>query len=161
MALDFFSEFNGIVRALQGTEIRYAVMGGVAVAIYGGIRSTKDIDFMVHPEDGEAFGRLLGSLGYRPNRGSLRFKDSGMTLRRYLKFERGEAHFYMVDVLSADTVKNQEMLARADSQDWSGGGVKVLRKKDLIELKRARRSLSDLSDIAVLKGSRGKKAHKG
>ena len=161
MALDFFSEFNGIVRALQGTEIRYAVMGGVAVAIYGGVRSTKDIDFMVHPEDGDAFGRLLRSLGYRSKRGSIRFKDSGLTLRRYLKFERGETHFYMVDVLSADTAKNQKMLARADAQDWAGGGVKVLKKKDLIELKLARSSLADLSDIDALKGRRDKKTYQG
>jgi hypothetical protein len=71
MALDFFSEFNGIVRALQGTRIRYAVMGGVAVAIHGGLRSTKDIDFMVHPDDNDAFGKLLKSLGFMSNRGSL------------------------------------------------------------------------------------------
>lgn len=161
MALDFFSEFNGIVRALQGTKIRYAVMGGVAVAIHGGMRSTKDIDFMVHPDDGDGFGKLLKSLGFIMNRGSIQFKNSGLTLHRFLKFERGETHYYMIDVLSADTLKNRKMLARAENQEWGGGFVKILKKKDLIELKRARSSLTDLSDINVLKGRRDKKTYQG
>lgn len=152
MALDFFSEFNGIVRALQKTKIRYAVVGGVAVAIYGGVRATKDIDFMVHPDDVGAFRELLKSLSFRAHPEPLSFRDAGLTLHRFLKFEPGQEHFYIVDVLAADTDRNRRMLGRADQEKWSDGVVRVLKKKDLMKLKKARGSHADLADIAVLRG---------
>ncbi len=161
VALDFYSEFNGIVRALQGARIRYAVMGGVAVAIHGGVRSTKDIDFLVHPGDVDRFRSLLKSLGFLAKSDSITFRKSGLTLHRFLKFERGETHFYMVDVLVADTVKNRRMLSRADRRVWGGGHVRVLKRADLIELKKARSSHTDLSDIDTLRGLDAKEDDEG
>jgi hypothetical protein len=158
MALDFFSEFNGIVRGLQRGKVRYAVIGGFAVVLYGGLRSTKDIDFMVHPDDLDRFRVLLKSLGYISNRQSLTFKNSGLTLHRFLKFERGESSYYIVDVLVADTDANQSMLKKAGREKWGGGIVRVVRRKDLIDLKKQRSSHLDLADIEVLKK---RKSHAG
>lgn len=44
-------EFSEIIEALQSHDIRYALVGGFAVAVHGGVRAIKDIDFLVHPED--------------------------------------------------------------------------------------------------------------
>ena len=150
MALDYFSEFNGIVRPLQQLPVRYAVVGGFAVAIHGSVRATEDVDFLVHPDDVAAFGTMLKELGYLQKREAWTFSNSQLTLHRYLKCEPGEEDYYVVDVLAANTPEHQSMIQRAKTENWSDGLLKVLQKKDLIDMKKQRGSHSDLADIEFL-----------
>ena len=150
MAIDLFSEFNQIIRGLQPLDIRYAVCGGFAVAVHGSIRATEDIDFLVHPDDVPRFGEMLKGIGFLMRRDPWTFSDSGLTLHRFLKFEKGEADYYIVDILGANTSGHQRMIERAESKKWSGGFLKVLGKTDLIEMKKKRGSHADLADIEHL-----------
>ena len=150
MAIDLFSEFNQIIHGLQNVDVRYAVCGGFAVAIHGSIRATEDIDFLVHPDDVPRFGGMLEGLGFRMRREPWTFSDSGLTLHRFLKFERGEEDYYIVDVLAANTNEHKEMIERAGTKKWSNGALKVLSKSDLIEMKKKRGSHADLADIEHL-----------
>jgi hypothetical protein len=43
-----------IVRALDRAQIEYALVGGLAVAVWGAPRATQDIDLLVRPESVEA-----------------------------------------------------------------------------------------------------------
>ena len=50
MALDLHAELRGIVKALNATEIPYALVGGLAVSIYAQPRATEDVDLLVARE---------------------------------------------------------------------------------------------------------------
>jgi hypothetical protein len=45
-------------------DIDYALCGGLAVAIYGYSRFTKDIDLIIKPEDLHSAKEHLGEIGY-------------------------------------------------------------------------------------------------
>ncbi len=150
MAIDLFSEFNRIVHYLQPLTIRYAVCGGFAVAVHGSIRATEDIDFLVHPDDVKPFGDMLKGLGYISKGEPWTFSNSGLTLHRFLKFEKGESDHYTVDVLAANSLNHQQMIERSQPKKWANGSLKVLCKEDLIEMKKQRGSHADLADIELL-----------
>ena len=52
--MDLYEEFRRIVEALNGRRVRYALVGGLAVAIYAGPRATEDVDLLVAVDDLES-----------------------------------------------------------------------------------------------------------
>lgn len=57
-----------VARALQEAEVKYLVVGGVAVNAYGHVRATKNLDLVIGLETANirAAIRALKSLDYRP-----------------------------------------------------------------------------------------------
>ena len=49
--MDLFDEMFGLTSAFNAAQIPYAVAGGMAVAIHGYPRFTKDIDLLILPQD--------------------------------------------------------------------------------------------------------------
>lgn len=49
--IDLYTEFYELTDALTASSVPYAVCGGIAVAIYGYPRFTRDIDLLILPED--------------------------------------------------------------------------------------------------------------
>ena len=49
--IDLYTEFYALTDALSAANVPYAVCGGVAVAIHGYTRFTRDIDLLILPED--------------------------------------------------------------------------------------------------------------
>ena len=153
---DLLSEFNRIMESLQGTRIRYALIGGLAVAVHGGVRSTEDIDFLVHPDDIQEFIKNLRSLNYSYKNPPWNFVDSGITVHRLFRCEPEKEDLYVVDLLSAVPKDHQEMIRRAIKQPWAHGELSVLQPADLIEMKKKRLSDSDRADINVLENRNDK-----
>jgi hypothetical protein len=63
------ASFEAIVHALNGAEVRFIVVGGIAVNAHGYLRFTKDVDLVIQlskPEIISAF-RALEQIGYRPS----------------------------------------------------------------------------------------------
>jgi hypothetical protein len=62
------SSLESIVSALNAANVRYVVVGGLAVAAHGHGRATFDIDLVVQlqPENVSRALRALESLGYKP-----------------------------------------------------------------------------------------------
>jgi hypothetical protein len=62
------ASFEAIVSALQDADVRYLVAGGLAVNVYGYLRYTKDVDFVVQllPENIIRTFAALRTLGYKP-----------------------------------------------------------------------------------------------
>ena len=61
-------KIEDILRALEKEKVDYAVIGGVAVVLYGYIRFTKDIDLIIDfsEENVKRFIRVLASLNFQP-----------------------------------------------------------------------------------------------
>lgn len=49
--IDLYTEFYALTDALSAANVPFAVCGGVAVAIHGYPRFTRDIDLLIRPED--------------------------------------------------------------------------------------------------------------
>lgn len=59
---------EAIVKALNGADVRYIVVGGLAVIAHGYLRLTKDVDLVIQllPDNTKRAYAALASLGYRP-----------------------------------------------------------------------------------------------
>ena len=163
--LNLLREFNQVVGALQATPARYAVVGGLAVAIHGRIRTTRDVDLLVHPDDAELVAAALRRIGYRETAEPWTFRNTDLTLRRLWKGQPEGEDAAIVDLLIANTRGHQDIIAAALAEPWETGVLRVARKVDLIRMKRVRGSAVDNADIEVLEhdedqtGSAGRDGH--
>jgi hypothetical protein len=49
--MNIYDELVAVVRALAADGVDYALVGGLAVGVWGVPRATKDIDLLVRPEE--------------------------------------------------------------------------------------------------------------
>jgi len=150
---DLLKEFDRVVRMLHENRIRYAVVGGLAVAVYGGIRATRDMDFLVHPDDMAGLANGLERLGY--HKGELwKLKDCPLILHRWWKTRGRGEDLSIIDILESGSRKYTGMISRARVEKWRAGlTVRVAQRKDIIMMKTGRKSHVDQADIEFLKGS--------
>ncbi len=156
--MDLSRAIHDLTTLFEGMELTYAVMGGIAVRVYGIPRPTYDIDLTVaipRSRLGE-FYQAAAKLGYTiPELYLTGWVDrvAGMPVvkvRLYL-----ETHAVDVDLFLAESEFQQELLARrrrAQIDHWS---VWLVSPEDLILLKllAARpRDLADIGDILFTQG---------
>ena len=153
--------FADTFRALDDAEVRYIVVGGVAVVLHGFLRATADLDLMVDfdPPNIERFLGLMKSRGYRPrapvpieafaepeNRRAWR-EDKGMKVFTVFHPERaGE----LIDVFSWEPIPFQDAYARRLLIPMDGYSISVAAIADLIALKRPVGRPQDLEDIRAM-----------
>ena len=118
------------------------------MAFHGRPRFTRDVDILLHPDDLPLARMAFDRLGYRETAPPWTFRDTNLTLHRFLKVH-GEDEM-MMDVLLANTPVHQKMIADAVSAPAEAGPVSVVSKTDLIALKQARNSDQDRVDIKGL-----------
>jgi hypothetical protein len=53
MSLDLIAELEALVSALDAEKVEYALCGGLALAVHGYPRATKDIDLLVRADSTE------------------------------------------------------------------------------------------------------------
>ncbi len=142
----------------EGMGIRYAVMGGIAVRVYGIPRPTYDIDFTVALDRSRLpeFYRAVGNLGYTVPEPYLqgwidRVADLPLVKARLYLADQG----IDVDLFLAESPYQEELLRRrrrepvADSQVW------LVSPEDLILLKllaKRQRDFADIGDVLFTQG---------
>ena len=147
--MNVFYEFHRIVQHLQADKVQYALIGGVAVAVHSTPRYTKDIDFLIPEHELTRVTAVLQREGYRPSAAPWAFRNSGLTLHRFIKIH--ELDEMIVDVLVAGNDRHLQIIANALEAESAGTGViRVAAKEDLIWLKRQRNSSQDQADIERL-----------
>jgi hypothetical protein len=147
--MNVFYEFHKIVQHFQAEGIDYALIGGVAVAFHSQPRYTKDIDLLIGEGELDRVTEALKREGYLTSSAPWTFRDSKLTLHRFLKVE--DLDDMIVGVLVAGDDRHQEIIAEALEAESEGTGVvRVASKRDLIWLKRQRNSKQDQADIARL-----------
>ena len=119
------------------------------MAFYTSPRFTEDIDILIHDGDLEKMRSILGRSGYVERAVPWTFKDTKITLHRFLKVE-GEDHM-VVDVMAAVDDRFGGVIERAIvAESDQCGQVRVAEKEDLVWLKRLRNSEQDQLDIKKL-----------
>ena len=147
--MNVFFEFHKVVKGLQERKVKYAVIGGVAMAFHSYARFTKDIDILTVESELDAIREILETEGYRPSGEPWSFK-SQLTLHRFWKVDEGDE--MVVDILVAGCERHDQIINEAlDAYSKHTGLVIVAKKEDLIWLKEQRNSPLDKADIERLK----------
>lgn len=146
--MDFKFVLEKILKSFQEAEVRYALMGGFALGVWGVHRATADIDFLIHRDDIGAVDKIAKTLGYRKM-----FHTENVS-----QYVSDQTLFGELDFLHAFREIAVNMLQRAEERTLFEGAlrIKVLRPEDLIGLKvqamanNPARHANDMADIEAL-----------
>jgi hypothetical protein len=142
-------------KALDAAGVRYALVGGYAVALHGAVRGTVDIDLVLRWDlrNLESAETALGSLGLVSRlpvtaENVYRFRDEYIRNRNLIAW-----NFYNPRDLTeqVDIVINEDLKGkRTIDVQTQAGTIRVLSRKDLIAMKRASGRPQDLADVDAL-----------
>ena len=146
--MDFKLVLDRLLTGFQEKEIRYALTGGFALGLWGGSKSTVDLDFLVHREDMDKVHTLMTGLGYEIHHHTENVSQYVSPLAR----------FGGIDFIHAFRDASVEMLKRAVEKEIFSGSMKVrtMIPEDIIGLKlqavynNPKREKSDIADIEML-----------
>ena len=85
MPLDIYDELRNLLEALQGDGVSYALCGGLAVAVYGIVRATEDIDLLIEEASLGKVRAVAEGLGFRFGPKPLVFKRGRIKIYRLVK----------------------------------------------------------------------------
>jgi predicted nucleotidyltransferase len=124
--MDFLKVLDEICGALDRANIRYALIGGFAMAMRGVQRATVDLDFILLMDDLDRAHELLRSSGYRRA-----FHSDNVS-----HYRAEDSDYGRIDILHAFRRPSLSMLDRAERVELSPGvSVPVARVEDIIGLK--------------------------
>ncbi len=146
--MNVFEEFTRLIKELEKSEVRYALVGGVAMAFYAEPRFTRDIDLLIHSEDYEKTKGILEKDGYFESISPWKFSETSIELHRFLKV-RSEDEM-LIDILVAKTDEVRRIISDSVEAESEEGKVRIASRKDLIWLKKMRDSKQDRADIEKL-----------
>jgi len=143
--MDLLTELESLLRALEAGRVRYALAGGLALAVHGVVRATVDVDLLVPEEEIERASGIAAALGYRAPT-ELVF-TRGLRIRRLVKFEGEDS--VVLDLLRVDpsSVATFESRVRSRLGDLE---ISVVSKAGLRAMKLAAGRDQDLADVRRL-----------
>jgi len=145
-----FDGLDAVTGVLKDLGIDYALMGGMALQVWGRIRVTKDIDIVISITD-EKKEELLSILRKPPFKIRNAFKKIGDAILIFSTFEDKESGFPInIDIFIAQTPFQKETLKRALEIEVLGRRLKVIRVEDLILYKLLSARPIDRVDAEVL-----------
>lgn len=146
--MDLQVELTRILAALRDAGIEHALCGGLAVAIHGAPRATKDIDLLVQEPDVERVLEAVKAIGYTFRAAPMRFPD-GMRIQRVSRVH--EAEVLTVDLLLVDENTRPAWDSRVVFHTEEGD-VCVVGRDALMAMKAWAGRPQDLYDIQRLQG---------
>jgi hypothetical protein len=142
-----YDELSGVLARLAGAKVEYALVGGLAVAVWGAPRATKDIDLLVRREDLPRALEAVAGAGFTLAALPFEFKD-GTEVQRVNKVDPS-GNLMTVDFMLVD--KNLEpMWASRVRLPFAQGEVVVVSRDALIAMKARAARAQDLADIQNL-----------
>lgn len=155
------SLFEPVFGALNASQARYVVVGGLATVLHGHPRLTAGVDLIVDL-DPEPLTRLLdalSNLGFRPRppvsirefadpaRRAEWVRDKGM---RVVSVWHPQNPMLEVDLFVDHPIGFEELWARSVEVDLGGLKARIASIADLVQLKRLAGRPQDLQDIEAL-----------
>lgn len=154
--------FAEIFRGLEKGDVKYVIVGGIAVNLLGVPRFTADLDLIVALEQKNVlkFAKCMSKLGFRPkvpvtakmfadpkNRESW-IKEKNMIV---FSFWRPERPYEVIDVFVKEPIPFKELWAEREKISLENIKIPVISIGHLIKLKKQANRLQDISDIEALK----------
>lgn len=145
-------EFLGLIDALNRDGVEYGVCGGIALAIHGYPRFTKDIDVLIRPEDLDRVFAVASERGFVLAANPLRFDIGTPKAREVRRISKIEGEDVMtLDLLLASGIVREAWDDR-EAFEWQGRIVKAVSAQALIRMKRIAGRDQDLLDVRKLEG---------
>lgn len=155
--------FAPLFEALAAAEVRYVVVGGLAVVLHGHARLTADIDLVVDLAPDAAHRALdaLTGIGMRPRLPVAAADFADPATRESWIREKGMRVFSLwdprnpmrvVDLFVEHPIPFEDLWNRSEIVRLAGVDVRVASIPDLIALKRMAGRPVDRSDIEALEG---------
>jgi hypothetical protein len=142
-----YDELRDILDALDAANVGYALVGGLAVAVWGAPRATKAIDLLVEPQDLQRALDAVRARGFTLAALPFEFKD-GTTVQRVNKVE-ATGDVMTLDLMIVD--KNlEEAWASRIRLPFGERHVTVVSRDALIGMKARAARPQDLMDIQNL-----------
>ena len=154
--------FESVFAALNDRNVRFLVVGGVAVVLHGYARLTADLDLVVDLAEEQATAAIeaLAGLGLRPRVPVDPLLFAKADIREEWRTTRGMIAFTMHDpdnpMLSVDLLVDQsaefdDLWARSMDIQLASSSVKVIALDDLIDMKARAGRPQDLLDATELR----------
>jgi hypothetical protein len=130
---------------LNSNDVRYLLVGGWAVGLYGNPRATKDIDFLVAIDNANLtkLQKALVAFGAPPV-DIERFMEKGRVIRL------GSSPMQIDIINAADGIDIHECYSRKETIRIEDIDIFVISKDDLIKNKMASRRSMDMADAEKL-----------
>lgn len=142
-------EFTAIITALNEAEIKYAVCGGMAMAILGFYRATDDIDILILTEDLDKVWELAKRQGYDIKGLPLSLHQGDIEIRRISKIDPEFSELITLDLLLV-TEPLQDVWRSRERHRARGLEVVTVSRDGLIKLKTIAGRTQDKADIERL-----------
>jgi len=147
-----------LLERLVGADIRFVLVGGLAVGAWGYVRGTKDVDVVPDPapENLERLAALLRDLG-----GRVEVEDGALTADAISIFLRtGDRTLVSTDLGPVDVLQGlpqvppfAELDAQATEVEIGGFGVRVCSFDHLVAMKRESERPRDRDDLESLEAA--------
>lgn len=150
-------KIEDILRSLEKEKIDYAVIGGVAVVLYGYVRFTKDIDLLIDfSEDNvRRFLKVLAALNYQPgvpidplDMANEKKRQGWMKEKnvKVITFFNPESQLLQIDVLITKNLVDMKRIRKK----IDGFEISIIDYDDLLKMKKETARPTDLIDIQKL-----------
>ena len=141
-------DFKDMLQSLLDEKVEFLLIGGYAMAAYGCVRFTKDIDIWVGASDENA-PKILSALR--------RFGApiSGLSVKDFTSpgtlFQIGVSPVRIDITSKVDGVTFKECYANKEEADMDGMTIPIISRADLVRNKKASGRRQDLLDVENLK----------
>lgn len=154
-------DIERVLGALNAADVRYLVVGGVAVVLHGFLRTTKDLDLVLQLDPDNVLRGLhaLKSLGFQPvvpvpleAFADPVIRESWIRDKNLLVFSlwHPDRQGFQIDLFASEPFDFSEVHARALRVSLDTTEAIVIGARDLIALKRQAGRSQDLADIEAL-----------
>jgi len=138
-------DFKDFIKFLNEHKVRYLLVGGWAVGIYGNPRATKDIDFFIAIDDKniQKLQNALYEFG-APTVENKVFQEKGNV------FRMGRSPVQIDIINEASGIRFEDCYKRRKRVKVDNLTISIISKEDLIKNKKASGRLQDLADAEYL-----------
>jgi hypothetical protein len=147
MEFELPNDFREFFESLNSNNVRYLLIGGYAVGIYGYTRATNDLDVFVSG-DRQNVENLIHALN------EFGFSDSGLSVESFAQkrsmIEMGVEPIKIQILNFADGIDFETAYSNRNSVEIENILIDTIDKKDLIANKLASGRLKDLADVERL-----------
>ena len=150
--MNSFNEFQLMIGDLENADIRYVLVGGVAMAFYDEPRFTEDIDLLIFTDDFSRFKKLIELKGYFESAEPWTFQKIAITMYRFMKVDGEDS--IIIDALVPLATIAQKIIDNSVTAESENGTVRLVSRKDLIWLKTFRNSKQDQADVERLQNDK-------
>ena len=139
------------LKALNKSRIRYLIVGGMAVNLYGVHRLTRDLDLMIDlsRDHFEKFVQMMAGLGYRTNVPKDKWDQVVAIAFKDTKDEDKRIDVFLRNPIDFDLAYKRRKVFKAD-----GLSISCVALDDLLEMKNKADRLRDWIDIGSLQRMR-------